>query len=79
MQSEFNGRLAVARETPTEARIGVARGAFEAPADIDAANADVAKLFNAGDRRVDEVHQTASPPSQGRVASGGRWTSSHRP
>jgi hypothetical protein len=63
MQRGFNVRAAVAPQTPAEARIGVARGVFEAPADIDAANADVAKLFNASDRRVDEVHQTASPPS----------------
>jgi antitoxin (DNA-binding transcriptional repressor) of toxin-antitoxin stability system len=39
-------RLVALREMPTHARIGVARGQFAAPADIDQANAEVAALFS---------------------------------
>jgi hypothetical protein len=31
---------------PTERRIGVAKGAFEVPDDIDAHNSEVARLFS---------------------------------
>jgi prevent-host-death family protein len=41
-------RLVPVAEGPIEQRIGVARGRFEVPDDIDAHNADVARLF-AGD------------------------------
>jgi len=40
-------RLVALQEPASPTRIGVARGAFEAPADIDSTNADVAELFNA--------------------------------
>lgn len=40
-------RLVALREVPAETRIGVARGQFEAPADIDMTNAEVAAFFNA--------------------------------
>jgi len=39
-------RLVVLQDVPAEKRIGVARGQFEAPADIDVANAEVAALFS---------------------------------
>lgn len=47
-----NGRPA-ARLVPIEAapvslRIGVARGAFEVPADIDTCNADIERIFGIG-------------------------------
>ncbi|MBV8260508.1 type II toxin-antitoxin system Phd/YefM family antitoxin [Paraburkholderia sp. JHI2823] len=38
----------LAPETPVERRIGVAKGAFEVPDDIDAHNDEVAALFNGG-------------------------------
>jgi len=41
-------RLVPVAEGPIERRIGVARGRFEVPDDIDAHNAEVARLF-AGD------------------------------
>jgi len=41
-------RLVPVAQGPIEQRIGVARGCFEVPDDIDAHNADVARLF-AGD------------------------------
>ncbi len=40
-------RLVALREVSTHARIGVARGQFVAPADIDSTNAEVAALFSA--------------------------------
>jgi len=40
-------RLVALREVQAETRIGVARGQFEAPADIDMTNAEVAAFFNA--------------------------------
>ena len=52
MRSSENGRPA-ARLVPVEdasagPRIGVAKGRFEVPDDIDASNEDVARLFLAG-------------------------------
>jgi prevent-host-death family protein len=41
-------RLVPMADSPVEQRIGIARGLFEVPDDIDAHNADVARLF-AGD------------------------------
>ncbi len=41
-------RLVPLQEPASPTRIGIARGAFEAPADIDRANAEVAALFSAG-------------------------------
>lgn len=41
-------RLVPVADSPIEQRIGVARGCFEVPDDIDTHNADVARLF-AGD------------------------------
>lgn len=41
-------RLVPVADSPVEQRIGVARGLFEVPDDIDAHNAGVARLF-AGD------------------------------
>lgn len=38
-------RLVPVAESPVEQRIGIARGLFEVPDDIDAHNADVARLF----------------------------------
>lgn len=41
-------RLVPMADSPVEQRIGIARGLFEVPDDIDTHNADVARLF-AGD------------------------------
>jgi prevent-host-death family protein len=41
-------RLVALAAAPVQRRIGVARGRFVAPADIDADNAAVAALFGAG-------------------------------
>lgn len=38
-------RLVPMADSPVEQRIGVARGLFEVPEDIDAHNADIARLF----------------------------------
>ncbi|MGK2915956.1 MAG: type II toxin-antitoxin system Phd/YefM family antitoxin [Porticoccaceae bacterium] len=38
-------RLVPMADSPVEQRIGVARGQFEVPDDIDAHNAEVARLF----------------------------------
>lgn len=38
-------RLVPMADSPVEQRIGIARGRFEVPDDIDAHNADVARLF----------------------------------
>jgi prevent-host-death family protein len=40
-------RLVALREVPTHVRIGVARGQFVAPGDIDSMNAEVEALFSA--------------------------------
>ncbi|RZL38451.1 MAG: type II toxin-antitoxin system Phd/YefM family antitoxin [Rubrivivax sp.] len=49
-----NGRpaarlVAIAAARPAAARIGIAKGLFDVPDDIDAHNADVARLFGAAD------------------------------
>lgn len=41
-------RLVPINSAPAAARIGVAKGKFEVPDDIDAHNAEVARLFLAG-------------------------------
>lgn len=50
-----NGRpaakLVPVSTAPTERRIGVAKGLFEVPDDIDVHNAEVARLFTGGERR----------------------------
>lgn len=50
-----NGRpaakLVPVSTAPTERRIGVAKGLFEVPDDIDAHNAEVARLFVSGEAR----------------------------
>ena len=38
-------RLAPLEESPAELRIGIARGEFEVPDDIDISNEEVARLF----------------------------------
>ncbi len=38
-------RLVAVESAPASSRIGVARGAFEVPDDIDASNPDIARLF----------------------------------
>jgi len=38
-------RLVAVESAPVAVRIGVARGAFEVPDDIDASNPDIARLF----------------------------------
>lgn len=43
-------RLVPIESAPPGRRIGVARGAFELPDDIDATNADIADLFGLGRR-----------------------------
>jgi prevent-host-death family protein len=43
-------RLVAIADTPVEQRIGVARGRFEVPDDIDAHSAEVARLFSGADQ-----------------------------
>jgi len=41
-------RLVPIAVAPVSRRIGVARGAFEVPADIDTSNADIERIFGMG-------------------------------